>query len=99
MVFVRLQKRASGMARSSVFPSSGGSNVKGSVSAIEGRRRLPSANLETSSSPAHAINSVTEIWPFPNSTEDDPVMFLILSLNCLYHLYPQRAQQRLLDFD
>src|SRR6266496_4748362 len=56
-VFVRLQKRGSGVARSPTLPSSGGSKVKGDVSAIDGRRMLPSASFATSSSPAHPANS------------------------------------------
>lgn len=39
------------------MPFSGGSRVNGSVSAIDGRRMLPSASLATSSSPEHPANS------------------------------------------
>ena len=59
-VFVRLQKRGSGVARSPTLPSSGGSKVKGSVSAIGGRRMLPSASLATSSSPEQPASSEIE---------------------------------------
>src|SRR4051812_33866634 len=60
------------------LPSSGGSRVKGSVSAIEGRRMLPSASLATSSSPEHPANSEIEAVALRGSVRKSIVIGAIL---------------------
>jgi hypothetical protein len=77
-VFVRLQKRGSGVAKNLTLPSSGGSKVKGSVSAIGGRRMLPPASLATSSSPEQPAKAEIETGALPTSVGETIVIGVVL---------------------